>query len=198
MRTWQEDTVLNWEAGLTKDPQRYIYVILLRYPDRFSKLFRFFSRSKYSHVSIGVSDSDWTFYSYVLKGFRREYPRKHPTFKTQEIPCELYRIEVSEEKYHVARSVLENHATKRSGSCRFSYLGLLLCYMRINLPLKDRYFCSQFVSEILEITKAVPLTKHSSLYLPDDFMQMNGLEHCYSGYLSQLVNPSPSAKLSFA
>jgi len=179
------------------DPQRYIYVMLLKYPDRFSKTFRFFSRNKYSHASIGISDSDFTFYSYVLKGFRIEFPRKHPTFKTQEIPCELYRIEVTEEKYQVAKAVLEDHV-KHSHNCRFSYLALLFCYMRIKLPLKDRYFCSVFVTEILDKVKAVPLKKHYTFYLPDDFLTMEGLEHVYSGHLSQLVNPPTPSKLSFA
>ncbi|MCL2137209.1 MAG: hypothetical protein FWH40_06795 [Coriobacteriia bacterium] len=87
---------------------------------------------------------------------------------------------------------------KRSHNCRFSYLGLVLCYLGIRIRLKDRYFCSQFVSEIIEKAEAVPLAKHSSLYLPDDFMAMNGLDHCYSGNLSQLVNPKAAYIFSFA
>ena len=177
----------NLEFKLSESPKRYINILLLRYPDRFSKTFRFFSRCKYSHASIGISDSDFTFFSYVLKGFRTEFPRKHPTYKTQEIPCELYRIEVSEEKYNFAKAALEDHV-RHSPNCRFSYLSFVFCFMRIKMPLKDRYICSQFVSEILDKVNAVPLAKHSSLYLPDDFMKMKELEHCYSGYLSQLVN----------
>ena len=167
---------------------RYIYVILQGYPDRFSRLFRFFSRSRFSHASIGLSDSDWTFFSYVIKGFRTELPRKYPTSRKAEIPCELYRVEVSEEAYSMAKAALDDHL-KRSHTCRFSYLNLLLCYLRIKRPLKDRYICSQFVCQILEKVEAVQLAKHYSLYLPDDFMKTKGLELCFSGNLSQLVNP---------
>ena len=178
-------------------PSRYVIILLLSYPDNFSKLFRFISRSRYSHVSIGVSDSDWTFFSYVLKGFRTEKPHKHPTYKTREIPCQLYRIAVTDEQYAVAKAMLEEHS-QHAQMHRFSYLGLLLCYMRINLQLKDRYFCSQFVSEILEKSRTLPLAKHSSLYLPDDFIDMDGLEFCYAGNLSQLVGGREPAWLSLA
>jgi inositol transport system substrate-binding protein len=65
----------------------------------------------------------------------------------------------------------------------------MLCFLRIAYPLKDKYFCSQFVSEILEKVKAVPLKKHYSLYLPDDFMRMSELDLCFTGNLSQLMNP---------
>lgn len=109
----------------------------------------------------------------------------------------MYRVEISDEKYRNVKAALEEHI-KHAHNCRFSYLGLILCYMRIKISLKNRYFCSQFVSEILETTDAVPLDKHSSLYLPDDFTRMKGLELCFSGSLSELVNPQTSLALSFA
>jgi inositol transport system substrate-binding protein len=177
--------------------KRYIYIMLLNYPDRFSRVFRFFSRCKFSHASIGVSDTDWTFFSYVLKGFRKELPKKHPTFKKQEVLCRLYRVEVSDEVYNKTKAALEDHAS-RAHDYKFSYLGFVLCVLRIVYPLKGQYICSQFVSEILEQTNAVPLKKHSSLYLPDDFTKMSELDLCYSGYLSQLYQPANLNKLTLA
>ena len=170
------------------DRKKYIYILLLSYPDNFSRVFRFFSRCKYSHASIGVSDSDWTFFSYVLKGFRTEYPKKHTTFKKREVRCRLYRLEVTDETYDVTKAALEDHV-QQSHKCKFSYLALMLCYLRIAYPLKHKYICSQFVSEILHKVQAVPLKKHYSLYLPDDFMRMSELDLCFAGNLSQLMNP---------
>jgi len=75
----------------------YINVLLLKYPDKFSKIFGVLTRAKYTHASIGVSNSDGTFYSYTGKGFRKEFPKQHPTFKKQEVPCKLYQVEVTKE-----------------------------------------------------------------------------------------------------
>jgi len=169
--------------------KRYIYLLLFRYPDVFSKLFRFFSRCYYSHVSIGISDSNGTFYSYVTKGFRKELPKQHPTFKQREVPCRLYRVEISNEIHAVTKAFLDNHE-KQAHNFKYNNLGVLLCFIRIVYPRKRRYFCSQFVSDVLEQTKAVPLEKHSALYLPDDFMNMNSLNLCFTGNLSQLVSLS--------
>jgi len=167
--------------------KRYIYILLLCYPDKFSKIFCAISRCEYNHASIGLGDSDGTFYSYVTKGFRKETPIKYPTFKNQEVPCKLYKIEVPDETYDATKIALDNHI-KQAHNFKYNFCGLMLCLLRIVFPIKNRYFCSQFVCEILEKIKAVPLTKHSSLYLPDDFTKMQGLDLCFSGFLSRLGN----------
>lgn len=168
------------------DNKRYIYILLMRYPDTFSKVFQCVSRSKYNHVSIGISDSNDTFYSYVIKGFRKELPRKYPTFNKKEVPCALYSIEVSDEVYRITKATLDEHE-KQSYKFKYNLLGVILCLLKVVYPMKNRYFCSQFVSEILDQMKAVRLSKHSALYMPDDFTKMKDLDLCFSGYLSQLV-----------
>ena len=171
--------------------ERYINILLTRYPDTFSKLLRFFSRGQYNHASIGISDSDGVFYSYVTTGFRKELPKEHPTFKKQEVPCRLYRLPVSDEVYQVARATLEDHA-KLAHQYKYNTIGLLLCLLRIVCKINDRYFCSQFVSEVLGDLRAVPLEKHSALYLPDDFIKIQGLDLQFTGHLSELVKLSAS------
>ena len=175
------------DLALLDSGKKYIHILLVRYPDAFSKVFRLVTRGRYSHVSIGISDSDAVFYSYVSKGFRKEFPKKHPTFKGSEVPCRLYCLEISDEVYDVARVVLEDHANQ-AGKYNFKYnsFGVLLCLFQIVYKRKNKYFCSQFVSEVLEQLKAVPLAKHSSLYLPDDFTKMKGLDLRFSGFLSEL------------
>ena len=159
----------------------------MRYPDMFSKFFGFVSGGYYSHVSIGFSGLKGTFYSYVKKGFRKETPQEHPTFKEKEVPCRLYRVEISDEMYSVARAIISDHV-KRALKLKYSIWGLVLCLLRIVYKKDNQYFCSQFVSEVLEKSKVVSLEKDSSLYLPDDFVKMKGLELGFSGYLSEFVN----------
>ena len=174
--------------------KRYIYILLTCYPDTFSKLLRFFSRGQYNHASIGVSDSDGVFYSYVTTGFRKEMPKEHPQFKKHEVPCRLYRLPVSDEVYEMARTLLEGHA-ERADRFKYNTLGLIFCVLRMVYKRENRFFCSQFVSEVLQELGAIPLKKHSALYLPDDFTKMQGLDLSFAGYLSELVKPSRSTAL---
>jgi len=168
------------------DDGRYIYILLLRYPDRFSRIFSFLFRTRFTHASIGVGDKDFTFFSYVTKGFRKELPRLHPTFKKQEILCRLYRLPISDEVYTSTIESIEQHMEKFELH-KFSYVGTVLAHMRISYRSKKRFFCSQFVCEILQQAQAVRLKKRSTLYIPDDFCEMKELEEVYSGFLSGLV-----------
>jgi len=188
------DTIENIKPQAETD-KYYIHILLLRYPDRFSKVFCGITGSEYSHVTIGVNDSSGIFYSYTGKGFRKELPIKHPTFKEQEVPCRLYQLEVTKEIHEYAKTILEDHAAQ-AHNFKYNFFGVVLCLLRIVFPIKNRYFCSQFVSEILEKIKAVQLTKHTSLYLPDDFMKMQGLDLHFSGCLSRLVKQVESVKVS--
>lgn len=171
--------------------KKHIYILLMRYPDVFSKFFGIISGGYYSHASIGTSGSEGVFYSYVKKGFRKELPTEHPTFKDKEVPCKLYCLDVSDEIYNVVQTILENHVNQAE-QVKYSIWGVFLCLLRIGHKKENKYFCSQFVSEVLEQSKVLSLEKHSSLYLPDDFVKMKGLDLWFSGYLSEFANFSKS------
>ena len=185
MRVSYQNTAENEYKNSKINGERYIYIALLCYPDIVSRVFRVFTKCEYNHASIGVSESNGGFYSYVTKGFRKEQPLQHPTFKQHEVPCKLYRLRITDEVYQVTKTTLEEHE-KKAHKFKYNYLGLFLCLLRIVWPMKNRYFCSQFVSEILSEVGAVPLEKHSALYLPGDFTRMRELELFYTGFLSQL------------
>lgn len=163
-----------------------VSILLTRYPDNFSKLFRRITRNSYSHVSIGVDGPDGVFYSLVTKGFHTENPYKHQTFKGKQISCRLYNIDVPMHIYEKIKQTLEQHL-ERSGAYKYSYLGTFLCLMNIALKRENRYFCSQFVTEVLSCAKAVRLSKESSLYLPDDFMHMDELKLNFAGTVQELM-----------
>ena len=59
--------------------------------------------------------------------------------------------------------------TARRADYRYSYIGVALCLLRLPFHWKNRYFCSQFVAELLSASGAVPLRKAPSLYLPNHF-----------------------------
>ena len=49
---------------------------------------------------------------------------------------------------------------------QFNVIGLALCGMHIRWKRRRHYFCSQFVSEVLEKSGAMELPKHSTLMHP--------------------------------
>ena len=69
---------------------------------------------------------------------------------------------------------------------RFNVIGLALCGMHIRWKRRRHYFCSQFVSEVLEKSGALELPKHSTLMHPSDYTTLPGLECLYTGPLREL------------
>lgn len=166
---------------------KQINILLTNYPHNASRWFRRFTKSRYGHASIGLNGMDGDFYSFVVKGFRIEQPRLHPTFKGEEVPCSLYTVDVPADVHHEMELLLQEHA-RQAKAYAYSNWGLLLCIMRIPIKLQRRYFCSQFVAEVLE--HGVDIKKSSTLYLPDDFMKLQELKLQFNGTLKELLlNP---------
>ena len=58
--------------------------------------------------------------------------------------------------------------------------------MHIRWKRRRHYFCSQFVSEVLEKSGAMELPKDSTLMHPSDYTTLPGLECLYTGPLREL------------
>ena len=135
---------------------KYLRVLLTKYPGRFSRLLALLSGRGFTHASIGL-EGDGRFYSFSFRGFTEETPDKLRRRGVTAGRC--YRIPVTDGAYRLAEARLR----------AMSYIGVALCLLRLPFHWKNRYFCSQFVAELLSASGAVPLRKAPSLYLPNHF-----------------------------
>jgi len=164
-----------------------VFILLTAQLDTMSKLFRLFTRAKYTHASIGIDDHFNHFFSFVTKdGFYLERPTKSRKVKKMARQCALYRLDVTEEIYGTIKETIEKFQLHVK-QYRYSYLGVLLCLLRIPHRKKNCYFCSQFVSEVLTLSGAAQLKKESALYLPDDFRKEPMLRILFQGSLGELA-----------
>ena len=65
---------------------------------------------------------------------------------------------------------IERFTTNRN-HYSYSRMGVILCLLHIPHKFKHRYFCSQFVTEMLAHAEAVDLKKNESLYLPEHLLK---------------------------
>jgi len=88
----------------------------------------------------------------------------------------LYAMQVPEETYVLIEEEIHQILAKK----QYGYLrwGVVLCLLHIPHKFKNRYFCSQFVAEVLLQASAVELKKKESLYLPGQLIE--GLECLFS------------------
>ncbi len=170
-----------------------LYILLTRSDSCVSRIIGLLTADNYTHVSISFDPSLSTMYSFARKRVRTPLPagmikeELDSGFlgKHSYIPCALYEIKVSDEAYESARKEVENMAS-RMDEYRFNIVGLICCRMNIQLKRKRHYFCSQFVSEVLEKSKAVELPKPAALMRPADYLELEDMRCLFKGSIRKL------------
>ncbi len=171
-----------------------IYILLTRSSSVLSRLIYLFTGDDYTHVSIAFDKELHTLYSSGRKNGRTVIPagpciesiRNGFLSKQKNVPCALYKLEVTEEVYLMAKKEAEA-IINNADEYHYNILGLILCRLNIAYDRKRNYFCSQMVSEVLEKSNAVKFKKKTSLIRPKDYMQLQGALLCFAGVLDELI-----------
>ena len=170
-----------------------LYIFLTRSGTLLSNLVYSLTGAQYTHISLAFDEDLSTLYSSTRKngytmfpaGPSREYLNRGVFLMRENIPCALYALEVTDEAYTRAKRRTQ-HMMHHGELYRFNSLGLLLCWMHIRWQRRRHYFCSQFVSEVLEKSGALTLPKDSTLMHPNDYTQLPQLKRLYEGSLADL------------
>lgn len=150
--------------GTEEEGMKTVTVLLTKYSGIFGRFICAVSRHGYSHASISIDGAEEIFYSFNYKGFVIEKPRKYiPEKRMPGSVC--IRIQVPEESYRLIEEEVSQFLEKKE-QYAYSRWGVVLCLLHIPHKFENRYFCSQFVAEILLKAGAVALKKEESLYLP--------------------------------
>ena len=150
-----------------------IYILLTRSGTLLSNLVYAVTGANYTHASLAFDEDLSCLYSSTRKngytmfpaGPSREYLNRGVFRLRENVPCALYALDVSDEAYTRARRRAE-HMMAHGSLYQFNVIGLALCGMHIRWKRRRHYFCSQFVSEVLEKSGAMELPKHSTLMHP--------------------------------
>ena len=180
-------------ADIRETAMKTIYILLTRSGTLLSKLVYSVTGANYTHASLAFDEDLSCLYSSTRKngytmfpaGPSREYLDRGVFRLRPEAPCALYALEVSEEAYIRARR-RANHMMAHGKLYRFNVLGLVLCAMHIRWQRRRHYFCSQFVSDVLEKSGALELPKDSTLMHPNDYPLLPQLKCLYKGRLADL------------
>lgn len=164
-----------------------VFILLTKYEDISSKLFNLFTFTKYTHAAIGLEDEEDHFFSFVTNnGFYLERPLRSKNPEKQARECALYELKVTNGTYELIKGKIDLF-NEEAGKYHYSFLGVLLCILRISLQRKNHYFCSEFVSELLTMSGAIRTQKKPNLFLPDDFRNISELKLCFLGTIGELA-----------
>lgn len=168
----------------------YLYVLFSRSDTWFSELIYRCSPGEYTHAALAL-DRDLRFlYSFgrcnprlpLPAGFVSENVHTGVYGRCGEKRCRVYRVPVTEEGYRRTEKLLE-YMQKHAEFYHYNLFGVVLCALKISHKRKARFFCSEFVSEILQRAGAVDLPKVPHMMRPVDLMRLPELELVYEGPL---------------
>jgi hypothetical protein len=146
-----------------------ITVLLTRRYDNISNLIYWISGCGYTHASIALDNKYKLFYSFNFNGFCIEdFSQKKLSREKNDSLC--YHIKVSEATYNKIYLKISDFIEQKM-KYKYSKIGLVLCVLGIPHKIKNHYFCSQFVAELLSITNEIKLKKRTSLYLPNQLVE---------------------------
>ena len=172
---------------------RTVYVVLTKSDTYLSRFIHFITKARYTHASLSFDEKLQPLYSFsrfqpfppLPAGLHHESFEVGFFKKYSYIPCAVYKIDVDDYTFEKAKNEVDA-MLQNAEYYRFSILGLVLCGCRIPLKRKRYYFCSQFVSYILETANIVELPYSPTLMRPSDYTKIEKLECIFEGKLNEL------------
>lgn len=173
-----------------------VYVLLSRTGTLPARVIRFFKGGRYSHTSLSLTPETCNFYSYarrrlhnpLIAGFIIEDIHTKVFAKYPDAPCVLYSITISSEAYDEMCKRIEDFK-KNYKKAKYSFIGFIALAFGIKFESEYRLTCSQFVALMLHRTGEIKLPKDPYLMLPNDFMEIEGIEKVYEGILTDCTIP---------
>lgn len=167
---------------------KYIYIIISSTKTLLGKMIQTCLGVEYNHCSIALDNSLKTFYSFGRKDFRNALRggfviegKEKEFFKCHsDSYIVVMKIPVSIEQFTQINSEITRFSSKE---CRYKYsiLGLIYCFFGIPKKRKQKYFCSQFVAEIIQQSGMTLLNKPPALIKPHDFLGIKNGHLVYKG-----------------
>lgn len=173
-----------------------IYILLMHTNTIPSKLVKFFTRYRYSHVAISLDKSCYTTYSFgrrslynILNGGLSIQTKDGEFFKRfNQTVCKIYEVEITDEQYKTVNEILVN-MEKNIDDYKYDFLGIVPRAFGIPVSFENKFVCSYFVAHILENANICTFEKDTCLVVPKNFESLDGFNEIYSGkYLQYTGN----------
>ncbi len=156
-----------------------IYVVISQTGTILSRFLKLVTRAPYNHVSLALSRDLQTMYSFgrvnpynpFLGGFVRESP-SYGTFKRfSQTTVMVLEISVSAEAYERIRHRLDEMLAEQE-RYHYNYIGLGLAAFHIRWQQKYRYYCSEFVKDILQSCRVTGADRLHRIPQPIHFLKL--------------------------
>lgn len=168
-----------------------VYIVLTQTYTGLARIIKSITKDKYSHASLSLDPRCDKMYSFGRKYihfpfygiFLKEDLRKGLFSKNKNSLIAIYEVNVSEYQYNKIKDKIKEIALNNKG---YNITGLLLAYFRIKLHRK-KYYCSEFVYEVLSNNKVKVLDDKKTLFKPEELIEDKGFNKIFEGKISDYI-----------
>lgn len=167
-----------------------IYLVLTHTGTVLSNIVKFYTKKKYTHISIGLDSELNELYSFgrlnpynaFVGGFVHEKLNKGTFARFSNTMGAVYSLKVTDEQYKSIVSTIQ-HIKENKDKYKFNIIGLFFVSINKKYQKEDTFYCAEFVKYILETSfnkKLLP-----KIIKPMDFLELNNIELIYEGIFSR-------------
>ncbi len=172
----------------------FVYVILSQSGSIVSKFLKLFTKDKYNHVSVSLTEnlsemySFSRYYSYMpfYGGFVQESVHKGPLKRFKNAVGVVLKLPATvEQKESISERFKQMFSSKRK--YRYDMLGVFMASMGKFKRRDYRYYCSSFVKSVLEESGIIEKNVLPLVVKPIDFLTLKNVEFVYDGNIHEYV-----------
>lgn len=171
-----------------------VYIMLSKTDTIFCSLIQRYTKEPYAHVSLLFSDDFKFGYSFSRKKVKNPFLgglMKEDYFKWveafPETDCLMYELEITSKQHQALITIVDRFYSKQQ-QYKYNLPGVIGNLFHIKIAPKNRYFCSQFVSTVLEEAGILSFDKDPLFVTAIDFKNHPRLNLIYEGSLMALLH----------
>lgn len=165
-----------------------IYIVLTYTGTFLSKIIKFYTKEKYSHVSLSLDKELKEMYSFgrlnpynpFIGGFVHEGINKGTFKRFKKTKAEIYELSLTNDQYKVLKDVIERFENNKE-KYKFNLIGLFLVTFNKKYRRFNAFYCAEFVKYL--INKVYTDIELPEIVKPMDFKNIDNLELKYQGIL---------------
>ena len=171
-----------------------IYILLTKTHTVLSRTIAYVTKDAYTHAALSLNKELTELYSFgriyknnpFIGGFIKESFVNSVYSDNMNCNCAVYSIQISDVQFN---EICEKLEEMKSAPKEFKYntLGLLGTALGISVQRKNRFFCSEFVADMLDSIDMLPLDYSPDKTRPSDFTEMSICHYVKSGPLKTVV-----------
>ena len=171
--------------------EKKIYIVLTQTYTTIARIIKSITKDKYSHASISLDIKCNNMYSFGRKYiyfpfygiFLKEDLRKGLFIRNKNALIAIYEIKVTKKQYNKIKDKIKEIELNNKG---YNIIGLLLAHFRVKLH-RRKYYCSEFVYEVLSNKEIEIYNKENTLFKPEELITNNKFVKIFEGKIRDYI-----------